>query len=124
MDGIINPKESPKIKIGLHGQLSKPQEFDAIVDTGFTGTISMPFAKALPLGLILFGTASFTLADGSKENTFLCVGFANIEGKQKSVVISLSKGNDILVGTEFLSTFSIKLELNYLTNTFALSAGK
>ncbi len=119
MDGIINKNESPKIKIKLSGQLSEPQIFDVIIDTGFTGAVSMPLVKALPLGLVLFSTASFTLADGSRENTFLCLGKAEVEGVKNPVIISLTKGNDILIGTEFLSIFGIKLDLDYKTEIFS-----
>jgi len=118
MNGILNPNQSPKITIDLYGSLSKPQSFEVVIDTGFTGGISMPLIKALPLGLVLFSTATFTLADGSKENTFLCLGMARVNGIQKSVIISLNKGNDILIGTEFLSSFNIKLELDYKNKTF------
>lgn len=118
MDGNLNQNQSPKITIDLYGKLGKPQPFEVIIDTGFTGGVSMPFTKALPLGLVLFSTASFTLADGSKEESFLCLGMAKFEGVEKEIVISLTKGNDILIGTEFLSSFDIKLWLNYQTKTF------
>lgn len=123
MNGSLNPNQSPKITIDLYGNLSNPQSFEVVVDTGFTGSISMPLMKALPLGLVLFSTASFTLADGSKENAFLCLGMAKVERIEKPVVISLTKGNDILIGTEFLSSFNIKLELDYKNKTFNCTLG-
>ena len=118
MTGNLNQKESPKITILLQGNFGKPQPFDAIIDTGFTGNISMPLIKALPLGLILFSTASFILADGSKEDTLLCLGIAKIDEIKKPAIISLSKGKDILLGTEFLTSFGVELKLNYKTKTF------
>ena len=120
MIGNLNGSASPKITVELYGMLGNPQSFDAIIDTGFTGSVSMPIVKALPLGLTLFSTATFVLADNSKEGTFLCLGMAKIEGKEQPIVISLSKGNDILIGTEFLRTFGIKLQLDYTNNTFIL----
>ena len=124
MNGTLNANQSPRITIDLHGSLSKPQSFEVIIDTGFTGSVSMPLIKALPLGLVLFSTASFILADGSKENTFLCPGMARIDGEEKPVIISLSKGNDILVGTEFLSTFGANLELDYNKKVFSLKTSE
>ena len=124
MIGNLNGSASPKVKIELYGVFGKPQSFDAIIDTGFTGSISMPIIKALPLGLTLFSTAVFTLADNSKENTFLCFGMAKIENQEQSIVISLSKGNDVLIGTEFLKVFGIKLHLDYINSTYALDVNK
>lgn len=118
MRGSLNPNQSPKISVKLSGVLGKPQLFEAIIDTGFTGSVSMPLVIALPLGFVLFSTANFTLADGSTENTFLCLGTIEIEGVQKKIIISLSKGNDILLGTELLALFGTKFELDYLNNNF------
>lgn len=121
MDGTFNEKESPKITIGLKGVIGDAhQSFEAVVDTGFTGMVSMPVVKALPLGLVLFTTASFTLADGSREDTFLCFGSAILEEREEMVVIALSRGNDVLIGTELLSTFEAKLALDYGAKIFSL----
>ncbi len=78
------------------------QVFEAIIDTGFTGGISIPLTQALPLGLVLFSTASL------------------VAQKEHPVTFSLTQGNEILLGTDFLATFKAKLELDYTTNTFSL----
>jgi predicted aspartyl protease len=54
--GYFDKSGSPAIKVMIHGPFAKPVEFDAILDTGFTGFIAMPLLKALPLGLMLYGT--------------------------------------------------------------------
>jgi predicted aspartyl protease len=123
MDGTLQGNSSPRIKIeiyGAWGRQNPPVLFEAIVDTGFTGGISIPITQALPLGLTLFSTATFTLADNSKENTFLCIGMARLESEERPMVFSLTKGNDILVGTDFLSAFNAKLELDYKSKTFSV----
>ena len=120
MDGTLSPKESPRVRVEIGGAFGKYQRFDAILDTGFTGGISMPLAQALPLGLVLYSIATFVLADGSKEEAFLCLGNARIEGKEARIMVALSKGDDVLIGTEFLSTFRLTLELDYEKNKFHL----
>jgi|GEM_PF-675166 len=124
MDGNLSGSSSPRIKLELYGLLGRPQApviFDAIVDTGFTGGISIPITKALPLGLMLYSTATFTLADNSKENTFLCIGHARLNNEERAMIFSLTKGNDILVGTDFLAAFNAKLELDYRTKTYSIT---
>lgn len=127
MDGTLQGNSSPRIKIeiyGVWGRQNPPVLFEAIVDTGFTGGISIPVTQALPLGLTLFSTATFTLADNSKENTFLCLGTDRLENEERIMIFSLTKGNDILVGTEFLSVFNAKIELDYKTKTFSIQPRK
>ncbi len=124
MVGNIDGRASPRIRVELYGVMGRPDTpvlFDAIVDTGFTGAISIPIAQALPLGLLLYSTAIFTLADNSQEHTFLCIGKARFDNEERTIVFSLTKGNDILVGTEFLRSFNSKLELDYKMNSFQIS---
>ena len=123
MAGIPSNNASPRIDVELYGVPGRPNPpiiYSAIVDTGFTGAVSIPTLTALPLGLMLYSTANFTLADGSVQSTFLCAGKARIGNEERIMAFSLSRGNDILVGMEFLSLFKVKLELDYKTNSFSL----
>lgn len=120
MDGGLSEKDSPKITLQLGGYLGEPQEVEAIIDTGFTGSISIPFIKALPLGLVLFSTATFILADGSKEVALLCFGRATIGAVTKPAIFSLTKGSDVLIGTELLAKFGVTLHLDYPKKKFSL----
>jgi predicted aspartyl protease len=81
-------------------------EFDAILDTGFTGFISMPLLSALPLGLMLYGTVSIELADGSRATKLTAKGLAAAYGEERvGVVVLEPTSNDILLGMAFLRLF-------------------
>jgi predicted aspartyl protease len=124
MAGLPPDNSSPSLQLELYGVWGCPDppvHYDALIDTGFTGTISIPIMQALPLGLTLFSTANFTLADGSIDNAFLCIGYAKFLGIEKAVVFALSKGKDILVGTEFLAEFGMLCEFDYKKMTFSLT---
>jgi predicted aspartyl protease len=107
--GSFDNAGSPRVKISLYGysqQLSK--EFDAIVDTGFTGFLSMPMMEAFPLGLILAGTTTTILADGSQSYKLTALGTVYVGDEAKVGVILLNLGagpSDVLVGMDFLRTF-------------------
>jgi len=110
VDWSFNHAESPRVRIGLNGVSPHAyREFDAIVDTGFTGFISMPMKDAIPLGLILSGTTSATLADGSSSHKLTALGTAIVGGESNLGVVLLSLGSgpsDVLVGMEFLRAFN------------------
>jgi len=117
MDGYIDTYGHPYFKVKVFGVSEKlAKEFDALLDTGFSGFLSLPLSAAIPLGLILRGTANFELADGSIEETITCIGFIRINGEMKRGLISISKGMDILLGIEFLRIFGKKLTIDIKNN--------
>ena len=78
--GFLDGNGHPCIKVsiwGLHRDFS--QEFEAMIDTGFTGFLSIPISSAFPLGLTLYGTTTYTLADGSSSPKLLGFGTVAIE---------------------------------------------
>lgn len=105
--GSFNKSGSPTIKFKLGGPLpDSAQEFEGIVDTGFTGFVSMPIVKAFPLGLLLAGTTSITLADGTSAPQLTATGKVEI-GEQGEIGVVILQGSsaDILLGMDFLAKF-------------------
>ena len=105
--GFFNSSGSPALKISLCGaakQVSK--EFEAIVDTGFTGFLAMSMVEAFPLGLILTGSSKTILADGSATNDLRALGTVVVGNEERVGTILLSAAaGAILVGMEFLTAF-------------------
>ena len=80
--GFPDPKnnDSPTLKIQVGGQL-KTLEFDALIDTGFSGFILMSMFDAIPLGLMLDGTMTVTLADGNGYVKVTAEGTITVDGE-------------------------------------------
>ncbi|MGA2772438.1 MAG: hypothetical protein ABSG26_16615 [Bryobacteraceae bacterium] len=75
LTGSLSDTGHPVIKItvfGIHPDLK--QEFEVMIDTGFTGFLLMPIMSAFPLGLTLVGTGNYTLADDSTSPKLLAIG--------------------------------------------------
>jgi predicted aspartyl protease len=102
--GYLDKSGHPNIKVSVYGisdQLS--QEFEAMIDTGFTGFLMLPLVSAFPLGLTLMGTTNYTLADGSSSSKLLAIGTVVYEGeKSHGVIVLESKGGSPLLGMDFL----------------------
>lgn len=112
--GYLDKLGHPNVKIKIWGLSEQfAQEFEAMIDTGFTGFLSMPLTAAFPLALTLFGTTTYTLADGSTSPKLLGYGTVELEGEraQGSIVLE-SNSNGLLLGMEFLKGLNKALVLS------------
>ena len=81
-------------------------EFEAIIDTGFTGFIQLPLDRAMELSLPLEGTIAVTLADGSSLVMLTALVDATLLERTESGSAQLSMTSDeVLVGMDFLRHF-------------------
>jgi predicted aspartyl protease len=115
--GYLDGNGHPKLTIRVSG--THPTAFtdvEAMIDTGFTGFLMLPLAQALPLGLPLYGTANYTLANGQVVTNFVADGTVTIlppsqpsvqpppggtftETTHGAIVLG---GDDALLGMEFI----------------------
>lgn len=106
--GHFDQRGNACLKLHLCGVRHDPPgvEFEAIIDTGFTGFIQLPLSHAMSLSLPLEGTNVVTLADESKLVMLTAMVDATLLGRTESGVALLSTSSDsILVGMDFLRRF-------------------
>ncbi len=100
---------TPSLKFSLGG-VGGEKEFTAVIDTGFSGFVSMPMIQAFPLGLPLYGTTTVILADGKSQTKLVAHGKAQLSDKsQFGLVILEFSSIDVLIGMDFLRTFGLAL---------------
>lgn len=117
MPVVFNPQGHPVIPVKVFGAFrNSPVEMNAIIDTGFSGFLSLPLVYAMQAALILQSTAMYTLADGSTDTTLLCLGTVIIEDENVVGLISVSKGNDVLIGIDLLKKMKKKFVLDFTKN--------
>lgn len=92
----------PSIEIEVQGT-AKPKIIEAIVDSGFNGYLKLPYKVAFPLGLVLDGTQTSTIADGSSAPHLVCSGKVCIDGTCVDATIDVSPSEIILLGTALLA---------------------
>lgn len=102
MKGFINSNFEPVIKIGIAVD-GKTDKFDAIIDTGFNGFISIPHKIINKTSWQFMGYEAYELASGEimKDKVFL--GDIIFNDRKKYTYILSNKTSDILIGTKLFA---------------------
>ena len=63
--GVVNDKREAVVSIVVRGPHGQEREIEAVIDTGFTGFLTLPFSFIVSLALTWRGQAQAELGDGS-----------------------------------------------------------
>jgi len=119
--GFFNTNQDPCIDIEVSNPIGWKQKLTCLIDTGFTGFLSIPMFTAFPIGLLLSGTMSLTLADGSTQFRLTCLGSASLDGEAQVGVIIIEPSSDqVLLGMDFLRKFNLQLIVDPINSTVEL----
>lgn len=106
---------NPKVVIRISGTKRKPKEISALLDTGHTGSLSLPVLDLIEIGAELSSFGPVRLADGNVVNMYFFNVKAEIDGEIKEVqasMISNSNINEAIVGLELLSPYVAIINFN------------
>lgn len=90
------------------------RKIKALVDTGYSGSLSIPYADAFPLGLVLTGTKAYTLADESTMSCFVCLGNVHIKNRPIAVALDIQPKGDILAGMSLLKKIGWDFNIDFV----------
>jgi clan AA aspartic protease len=107
--GVVKADEG-RIRLKVKGLRGREQEVEAVIDTGYTASLTLPPAIVATLGLRWRSVDRFTLADGS--DCILDVYEAKVvwDGKLRTALID-EADTDPLVGMRLLSGHELKMEV-------------
>ena len=66
IQGAVNAALEAVVTLTVHGPTGQSREIDAVIDTGFSGFLTLPTALVRELGLLYQYRGRATLADGSE----------------------------------------------------------
>lgn len=113
--GVILDTGTPVIELKVRGSREEVM-IEGILDTGFDGFLCLPTAIAVLLGLELIYATSAELADGTViEDELVFAGQAEWDVALKQIEMTLTRSEDTLIGTAFLTGY--RVELDYATHT-------
>ena len=109
MSGYVNDSREAILQIALVGNSKRLKSVRAIIDTGFTGDLTVPKSVIDELGFTIRGFQKVILADGSRQYFEMCVGSIIWNGQIRQVEINAAE-TDSLVGMGLLENYKLEIE--------------
>lgn len=110
IEGVVNASYEAVIPLSLRGPPGQAQQLEAVVDTGFTGFLTLPPSLIAGLGLVFQGTSEATLADGSRVS-FDAYQAAVLWDGQSRVVLVDEADTTPLIGMLLLDKHNLNIDV-------------
>jgi clan AA aspartic protease len=107
--GSVNSYREAIIRLVVSGPLGQEQEIDAVVDTGFTGFLTLPLSLIATLNLPFRRRGRAVLADGSESLFDIYEARVLWDGQPRRVAID-AVDTDSLVGMALLSGYELTIQ--------------
>jgi clan AA aspartic protease len=109
--GMVRRRE-PVVRLALRGFRGRQQEIEAVVDTGYTGWLTLPPATIAELNLRWQSVGRGTLADGSVSYFDVYQGKVAWVGRVRSVFVDELDAIP-LVGMSLLRGYELKMQVRF-----------
>ena len=109
MQGIVNQNCEAMIRLIVGNADSQRQVIDAVIDTGFTGFLTLPLSVLTNLNLRAYRREEGILGDGSTCIFDVYRGLVNWDGEFRRIDINASETTP-LVGMSLLYGYRIQLD--------------
>lgn len=108
--GYVNSILEAVISLEVYGSQKRVREMEAVIDTGFTGYLTLPPPVISALGLSSIAVGSLTLADGSEVISDVCAATVFWDGQMRVVEVD-SLEMEVLVGMSLLDGYDLSVRV-------------
>lgn len=109
INGWVSPSYEAMIRFSIGRKNGQQQMIDAVIDTGYTGFLSVPSEIIAALNLPWTGIDRVTLGDGSETTFEVYEGAVIWDGEYRSIPINESE-TDPLVGMSLLYGSNLRIQ--------------
>jgi predicted aspartyl protease len=99
--GTMNLDRQPVVRLSARGADGRDHEIEAVVDTGFNGSLTLPISTIVTLGLAWRSRGQARLADGSLQDFDIYAGSVLWDGRLRCILIEAAE-MDPLMGMSLL----------------------
>lgn len=109
ISGIVNVAREAVVPVVIRRATDGSQTIQAIIDTGFTGELSLPAAAIEAIGLTWGGRERAMLADGSIRRFEYYEAVVDWDGSPRPVVVFATE-SDPLIGMALLDGYELTIQ--------------
>ena len=106
--GVVNARHEAVVPLRLRGPGGAEQDVDAVVDSGFSASLTLPAAVVAALGLARLSGGGAVLADGSVRQFHIYAAEIAWNGAWRPVLIS-AVGDEVLLGMRLLAGHELRI---------------
>jgi clan AA aspartic protease len=107
--GVVTTSRAAVVQVMVRGAHSRDVPVDTVIDTGFTGFLTLPPTLIAMLGLTFAGTTRATLGDGSTVSIDVFEATVVWDNHDRLVTVLAAQGG-ALVGMAMLFGYRLLLE--------------
>jgi clan AA aspartic protease len=96
MTGTVTPYREAALAVIVRGPHGQEEEVEAIVDTGFTGFLTLPSTLIATLALVFHSRTIATLADGTSVLLPIYEATVLWDGQERDVLVLEAEGGCLL----------------------------
>ena len=109
MQGVVNPNCEATVPLVVSNENRQTQLIDAVIDTGYTGFLSLPRKVIVLLNLPWTGIDRGTLGDGSEATFEVYTAKVIWDGEYRNVPVNEAE-TDPLIGMSLLYGYDLQIQ--------------
>ena len=109
MNGIVDQNCEATLRLVISKETKQGQVIDAVIDTGFTGFLTLPLFVISSLGLELYSREEGTLGDGSTRIFDVYTGLVIWDGEYREIDVNAAE-TDPLIGMSLIYGYRMQLD--------------
>jgi clan AA aspartic protease len=107
--GVVNTSYEATIQLVIGNENLQTRMIDAVIDTGYTGFLSLPSEIIFALNLSWTGIDRGTLGDGSEVNFEVYAATVIWDGEYRNIPVNQAE-TDPLVGMSLLYGYDLRIQ--------------
>ncbi len=110
IQGAVDADRKAVVQLQLRAADRRIIDIDVVIDTGFTGYLTLPAAKIAELGLVFYEASTFIMGDNSEVEFCVFTGAVALRGQDKPIY-AIESESEPLLGMSLMEGFRLLIDV-------------